>query len=81
MAPTTTAPETPEIGDDDLVSLGAESIDLVTVILGHTALIAATLPATDERRVDVEAIGAATRRLCGILSQLLTATTERRSQV
>lgn len=47
-----------------------ELIDLLTVILGHASLLDATLPESDDRRVEVAAIDTAARRATRITAQL-----------
>jgi hypothetical protein len=46
--------------------LEAEALDLVTVILGHAAILSSRLPATDPGREDVDCIAAAARRFVGV---------------
>ena len=47
--------------------------NLLTVILGHAALLATTLPESDDRHYDVAAITEAAERAARVAWQLLTA--------
>ena len=49
-----------------------EFIDLLTVIIGHAALLGATLPESDDRRHDVAAIIAAAERATRLTRHLTT---------
>lgn len=53
--------------------LASQVFDLATVILGHAAILATTVPVGDERREDVEAMAVAARRLVGVVGQILAA--------
>ena len=48
-----------------------ELIDLLTVILGHAALLWTALPESDQQRADVAAIVTAAERASHIASELL----------
>jgi hypothetical protein len=47
--------------------------NLLAVVLGHAAMLGATLPYTDPRRGDVEAISIAAARAAEVVATLVTA--------
>jgi hypothetical protein len=52
--------------------MAQEIIDMLTVILGHAALLDVTLPESDSRREDVMAIVAAAAQASRITAHLLS---------